>query len=242
MASATRAIKANVDSTSIEQSGDQAQEFNGAAESLGTPTGSLPRRFQDITEKIVLLLVYACFLPPILESVWFQGNLSSALVAFGETLVVVLVLFRRPANQLSIKTTDWILAFGATFMPMMVRPSGTEAWLFPLVGVLLMITGILVQIAAKCSLGLSFGIVPANRGLRTTGLYRIVRHPIYFGYFMTHVGFLWLSFTWWNAAVYAIAYSLMIPRLLAEESLLGEDEEYQAYKQQVRSRLVPGVF
>lgn len=202
----------------------------------------LPRRFQDIAEKIVLLIVYACFLPPILESVWFQGSLSSALVAIGETLVVVLVLFRRPANQISIKTTDWLLAFGATFMPMMVRPSGQEALFLPIVGVLLMITGILIQIAAKCSLGLSFGVVPANRGLKTTGLYRLVRHPIYFGYFMTHVGFLWLSFSWWNAAVYLIAYSLMIPRLLAEEQLLGEDREYQDYKQLVRSRLVPGIF
>ena len=31
--------------------------------------------------------------------------------------------------------------------------------------------------------------MPANRGVVSTGLYRLVRHPIYLGYLITHAGF-----------------------------------------------------
>jgi protein-S-isoprenylcysteine O-methyltransferase Ste14 len=31
--------------------------------------------------------------------------------------------------------------------------------------------------------------MPANRGVVSTGLYRLVRHPIYMGYLITHAAF-----------------------------------------------------
>ena len=49
--------------------------------------------------------------------------------------------------------------------------------------------GLIVVIVGKMSLGRSFGLMPANRGIVSTGLYRVVRHPIYLGYLITHVGF-----------------------------------------------------
>jgi protein-S-isoprenylcysteine O-methyltransferase Ste14 len=36
-------------------------------------------------------------------------------------------------------------------------------------------------IHARLSLGLSIGLVPADRGIVTRGVYRFVRHPIYTG-------------------------------------------------------------
>jgi protein-S-isoprenylcysteine O-methyltransferase Ste14 len=40
--------------------------------------------------------------------------------------------------------------------------------------------------------------MPANRGVVSSGLYRLVRHPIYMGYLITHAGFLLANPTVWN--------------------------------------------
>ena len=55
-----------------------------------------------------------------------------------------------------------------------------------------------IVIAGKLSLGRSFGLIPANRGVVSTGVYRFVRHPIYLGYLITHVGFVVANPTMWN--------------------------------------------
>jgi protein-S-isoprenylcysteine O-methyltransferase Ste14 len=102
--------------------------------------------------------------------------------------------------------------------------------------------GLLVQVWAKLTLGRSLGLVPAHRGLKISGPYRYVRHPMYAGYLLSHLAFLLVNPTWWNLAVYGLAYGLQVPRLLAEERLLRQDPNYHTYESMVRSRLIPGVF
>ena len=48
--------------------------------------------------------------------------------------------------------------------------------------------GLVLVVVGKMALGRSFGIVPANRGVVVRGPYTLVRHPIYTGYLITHVG------------------------------------------------------
>lgn len=203
---------------------------------------TLIRRGLDVAEKIILLAFYTYFLIPILEAVLLRGDMGAVLLAISETLVVALVFFRKPAQVLSQRPTDWLLAFGATLSPTLVRPLIGEPHAFAKFAALLMVAGILFQIVSKSMLGRRFGIVAANRGICASGPYRIVRHPIYMGYLMTHIGFLCLAPTWWNLAMYALTYSLMIPRIFAEERLLRRDPEYVAYCQRVRSRLIPGLL
>ena len=47
----------------------------------------------------------------------------------------------------------------------------------------------LIALASLGTLGRSFGIVAANRGVKTRGPYRLVRHPAYFGYLMSYLGY-----------------------------------------------------
>jgi protein-S-isoprenylcysteine O-methyltransferase Ste14 len=65
---------------------------------------------------------------------------------------------------------------------------------------------------------------------------------MYAGYLLAHIAYLLVNPTLWNAAVYAAMYGLQIPRLLIEERLLAGDPAYRRYRQQVRYRLIPGVF
>lgn len=219
---------------------DRAQSSPTATN--GGSSSRVVRRVLDVGEKLILLVCYSIFLVPVVQAVASHGDLGACLLAVSETLVVALVLFRKPAQVLSQRPLDWFLAFGATLAPTLVRPIHGSSSPLANLAVLLMVVGICLQIGSKAMLGRRFGLVAANRGICASGPYRIVRHPIYMGYLLTHIGFLCISPSSWNVMVYALAYSLMIPRIFAEERLLGLDPLYIAYTSRVRWRLIPGVL
>jgi len=99
-----------------------------------------------------------------------------------------------------------------------------------------------LQVAAKLILGRSFGIIPANRGVRVVGPYRFIRHPMYAGYTRTHMGFLLVMPSATNAALYALAFSFQVSRIFREERVLFADPGYRAFAERVPYRLVPGLF
>ena len=84
--------------------------------------------------------------------------------------------------------------------------------------------------------------MPANRGIVSTGFYRFVRHPIYLGYLITHVGFVAANPTPWNVVTLLVADLALMIRATCEEKTLAKDPEYSSYLERVRWRVVPGVF
>ena len=106
----------------------------------------------------------------------------------------------------------------------------------------LQIAGTLLSIAAVISLGRSFGVVAANRGVRTTGFYRFVRHPLYASYMVSFLGFVLGNLSVRNIVLIVVAFICQYLRAVAEERILGLDPEYQAYMAQVRYRFIPYIF
>ena len=94
----------------------------------------------------------------------------------------------------------------------------------------------------KMSLGYSFGLLPANRGLVDYGVYRVVRHPIYLGYLITHASFLLSHPSVWNVVVMGGGDLALIVRAFFEEQILTRDAAYKRYCATVKWRLVPGVY
>jgi protein-S-isoprenylcysteine O-methyltransferase Ste14 len=101
---------------------------------------------------------------------------------------------------------------------------------------------VLVVIAGKITLGRSFGLVPANRGVVIAGPYTLVRHPIYAGYLISHVAFACAYPTAWNISVLVVTDVALVLRALCEERVLAADLKYQMYCRRVAWHLVPGVF
>jgi protein-S-isoprenylcysteine O-methyltransferase Ste14 len=166
---------------------------------------------------------------------------TSLLWMVSEGLVILLLVFRRESRQLSRHPWDWIVALGGSFTSLLVRPAAT-AIAPEFLGVALQLAGTVFEIYAKVFLGRSFGIVAADRGIVVEGPYRIVRHPIYLGYFVTHIGFLLSNWSPRNIALYIISNFFQISRILSEERILREDESYRAYCQCVRHRMIPFIF
>ena len=194
----------------------------------------------DRLEQIAIVILWVL----LARRVYTSANPLAPLILVGETAVVIFVLLRRPTEAISLRLGDWLLAITATFTPLLIQPADTPAALHALIplGVGLAVVGNAVQLAAKLFLRRSFGIAPANRGIKTSGMYKLVRHPMYAGYLLIHIGILLLMPTVFNFLIYAISWSAQIPRLLAEERLLSQDPAYRDFMTKTRWRLIPGIF
>ena len=194
------------------------------------------RRLLDMVERVVVtaLFVWLC--------TRFAGSLADkpANVIFlaSEAVVALMVLLRRATDDISVRPGDWAAGFAGTLLPMLLNPVG-GGWVG---GAVLMAFGLVISLGAKLSLRRSFGIVAANRGIKRSGLYAAVRHPMYLGYFLSYAGVLMLNFSLWNAALLAVWGALQILRIHAEERILMADAAYQAHAARVRFRLLPFVY
>jgi protein-S-isoprenylcysteine O-methyltransferase Ste14 len=192
----------------------------------------------DRGEQVVVVALWSLMVWRVLHS----DNPFAPLLLLSESAVMFFMIIRRPTERISVTLGDWLLAMAATSAPLLIMPSGQGlAALLPLALVLVFL-GNLGQATAKLFLRRSFGIAPANRGIKVSGPYRYVRHPMYASYLVVHVGLFLLMPSWLNLTIYAIGWWAQVLRLLAEERLLAADPAYRDYMAQVRWRLIPGVF
>ncbi len=99
----------------------------------------------------------------------------------------------------------------------------------------------LLGIGALLSLGRSFGVLIAWRGLASRGPYSIVRHPMYGADILLRAGFTLSHLTPLTAALFIVSASLYVWRALLEERFLSREPEYRAYAARVRRRFIPFV-
>ncbi len=194
----------------------------------------------DRLEQGVVLIVYAMLVSRIWPDEISREDLAPILLLISEGAIIVLLVLRRPTENISTRPMDWLLAAAGTFSVLMVNSSGTP--IAPELAAPLIFTGMAAHVFAKFSLRRSFGLVAANRGVKKGGMYAFVRHPMYAGYMVTHIGYLLYSPSLWNLMIYVIAWGLMIARIAAEERILMQDEVYQDYARQVPYRLAPRIY
>jgi protein-S-isoprenylcysteine O-methyltransferase Ste14 len=163
-------------------------------------------------------------------------------VAFLGLWAAILFVVRRPPREVSRNAAVWVVAFLGTFGASLLRPGGADVGWLDAAG--LGLQGIAVALGAVSmkALGRSLGLVPANRGLVTSGAYRVVRHPLYASYVFAEVGYLLQSPRWWNFGVIALVWACQTLRIVSEERLLSHDPEYRAYRAQTPWRVIPGVW
>jgi protein-S-isoprenylcysteine O-methyltransferase Ste14 len=107
---------------------------------------------------------------------------------------------------------------------------------------------VLVTLAAGLSLfslfviGRFFGVRPALRGLATSGPYRFVRHPMYFSYVLSDIGYNLQEWNFVTLLLVLVGWMSLVYRIHAEERLLSQHAEWLAYVASVQYRLLPGIW
>jgi protein-S-isoprenylcysteine O-methyltransferase Ste14/uncharacterized membrane protein (UPF0127 family) len=158
-----------------------------------------------------------------------------------EALLVLLFLTRRRSIATSTRLLDWVIGSAGTLLPMLLRPAaavGALNWL----GAPMQIVGLVLAITGLAFLGRSVAVVAGNRGVKTAGLYRVVRHPMYAAYIVTYTGYLASYPTLRNGMLVIATIVLLNARAIAEERFLLHDSGYRQYLRHVRWRFVPYVY
>lgn len=212
-----------------------------STESPATRSTSIAARLRIVFSNVLLGALFAIFAYAAFVNWQGTGQIQMLLLAFQELLVVGLAITRNRSIEESRSVWDWGVALVGTGAPLLQRQGIALPVLAP-IGVGVQIGGAILATAAVISLGRSFGIVAANRGVRTTGFYRFVRHPLYGSYMVGYLGFLLGNVSVANLLLVLLTVACQYTRAVSEERILLHDPAYQAYVKRVRYRFIPYIF
>jgi protein-S-isoprenylcysteine O-methyltransferase Ste14 len=159
-----------------------------------------------------------------------------------ELMTVVLFVARRQPIEVSNSAFTRLATGIGCFVSLLMRPAHNPIAELGLFLELLQLVGVAIAAAGLCSLGRSFGLVAANRGIRTHGLYRFVRHPVYGGHIIIHSAFLLANPSLYNVGIFSMVWLFQLVRIGQDEKLLSSDPSYVRYMEKVRYRLIPLLY
>ena len=195
----------------------------------------------DVGEKAFVVFLFSWLAWSVFAAVGKGATWLNFLQLASEALNAAFILLRARASIVSYRASDWLVSIGATTGSLLARPGDVPSLVPAFAGALILV-GLACQIWAKLALRRSFGLAPANRGLKVKGPYRYVRHPMYLGYLTGWIGFFLLNPTLWNLGVYGVTIFCQVLRIEAEERVLATDPGHGAYRAEVPYRVIPGVW
>lgn len=199
-------------------------------------------RLADLAARVVSGLLFVLLSMNLVRDFLVTRRVTGLLLLVSEALVVVLIVCRRPAGQVDRSLAARVMTGLSMLGPPLLRAGGETALVPDGATAAVSCLGLALVIAAKLTLGRSFGLVPANRGVVDGGPYEWMRHPIYAGYVISHAAFLAAHPTVWNVSILVAADTALVLRALLEERTLLNDERYRAYCGRVPWHILPGVF
>ncbi|MCV2393090.1 isoprenylcysteine carboxylmethyltransferase family protein [Actinotalea sp. M2MS4P-6] len=151
-------------------------------------------------------------------------------------------------NRGEVRTARLFVAVQFVLIGLVVLLPGSGAWPVPAwlrgLSVAGMVTGVAIMLLGGTALGRGLTAVPLpNRhaALRTGGLYRIVRHPIYTGLLLTVGAYAVARGAWWPALAFvALVVLITVKARWEEERLARRFAGYPAYAART-PRFVPGL-
>lgn len=152
----------------------------------------------------------------------------------------------RPAQRFIISVT-WVLVIALLVISGLDHRFGWSSvpvWLV-VVGDVLVVLGLLLSqlVVFQNSYAASTVRVEQGQQLASTGLYAVVRHPMYTFALILLLGIPLALGSYWGLTVLVPAVAVLVARILDEEKMLVEQlPGYRQYTAQVRHRLIPKVW
>ncbi|WP_409436824.1 methyltransferase family protein [Mycobacterium sp. SMC-14] len=147
-----------------------------------------------------------------------------------------------------LASTALIAAFGSVFV--ISALDHRFGWSAPptavsALGQVVVVLGLCLGILAVVQNGYAAAniTVEDNQPVIATGMYGLVRHPMYFSLLVTMVGLALALGSYWGLAGTLISLPILVVRILDEEQLLTQElSGYREYTRQVRYRLLPYLW
>lgn len=197
----------------------------------------------DQAERIIFVLFYMFFAIRMIRAYLDDGQSVQLLYLFDQFIVLAFLVCRRRTDLITARPLDWLAGFIGSCLPLLIGPITPESALAPTaVAGFFVLFGLIVHLLAKLTLRRSFGAVAANRGIKASGPYKYIRHPMYLGYMLSQTGLLLAGPNARNVSVILVGWAFFLWRIEAEERLLAEDAAYRDFMARTPFRLLPGVF
>jgi protein-S-isoprenylcysteine O-methyltransferase Ste14 len=185
----------------------------------------------------------ALFLVALLPGIHhYASTVADVIWAIGAGLMGLLSLVRVPPKTVSLNARTIAATAGMMLLPTFLEPSRISTGAIYNIGVAIEVAGVVVTQIARITLGRRFGLLPANRGIVSSGPFRLVRHPIYSGWLILTVGYVIIYASWQNILITLSVIPFMIWRISQEETHLSADPGYREYMQQVPYRVLPFII
>lgn len=176
---------------------------------------------------------------------WAEGRLDfvEASFAIQNVILVTLILIRRQHEAVDRNLPHQAVALAAfcSGIFFMGDPASGGVAALRISQGIIFAANVLGAISL-INLGRSFGILIARREIKTGGLYRFVRHPMYGTDILLRLGYLISHAQWRVGILFVLSTACYVWRAMLEERFLSETEEYREYRRRVRWRFIPGVF
>jgi protein-S-isoprenylcysteine O-methyltransferase Ste14 len=193
--------------------------------------------------RLFAIFVYGVAVHNIVRALWVdptRWTLMALLVTEGYAMVLIVCARRSIMRDAS--TVALVATLYSVFYYVLFDPNQTTALIGEFAGVTFYIVGTATQFYAKTSLGRSFGLLPAQRGLVASGPYKFVRHPMYLGYLIGQTGFMLVNFSLRNLSILIGIYLALWLRIKREEAVLEYSDDYRKYREQVPWRIFPYIY
>jgi len=164
---------------------------------------------------------------------WQNPRLIPLLLAVQSGLIAWRLSTRREQVG-EVRWSQKMVAWLSALLPLAMRISEET-----MVGQAITAVGLLLVLWSLSSLGDSFGIAPADRGLVEIGPYRLVRHPMYLGELVSLLGALISNLSTWNIVLIHVLLLCLLLRIHWEEQVV---DNYRVYVRQVPWRMIPGIW
>jgi len=169
--------------------------------------------------------------------------MRASVIAYLVVIAATVVVRRRPVGK-ARGVEPRISALIGTFLltAVVVFPRRDLSMIAGLASALLTLAGSAFAVVVLTQLRESFSIMAEARQLVTTGVYRLVRHPLYLAEEIAAIGVVMQFFSPWTALILAVQISFQLRRMRNEEVILTAIfPEYLAYCKKT-ARIFPGIY
>ena len=170
----------------------------------------MTHNYKQLLLEIIMKFMAACalsyFAIEVFQKYQITNNIVLLLLLLSESITILLVISAKFTNTRDFSPLVIIATIAGTFYFFAISLDNGIPIISNNISATILCFGISWQLYAKIYLGRSFGLLPACRSIVDTGPYKLVRHPIYFGYFIGHMAFLLNNFSWWNVEVLTLLY------------------------------------
>ncbi len=208
----------------------------------GEPATGRGTRLASALVNVIVAAFFSFFLVSAARFLMETGSPVGLGAVMCNTILVGCILTRREPVRVTASLRNRLVAPLTQLLPLLLRPvAGAAGWL-ALTSAAGQVAGLTLMTASLLALNRSIGILAANRGVKTSGPYAWVRHPLYAGEILFFVGFLLGNFTTGNALLVLLLVAGQLARIQHEEALLRADDDYRRYQDAVPHLLIPRLF